>query len=259
VRIGFVSSLSEEDFRFASQMGVPVLEYHDNGEMAALSSAFSRLKELSNRYHITVDVVGRRGADHISDDPGLARCELAKSEALMRAAADLGASLFVTGAGNGENREHGLNCRRAVDLFGRLVDLGRTLGLRVALDNCPTDNFAASPSSWRQILPEVPGLGLKYSPCHAYADGRDWLSEMRDWGADFNHVQVSGCLNIGGESYDGTLPGLDRFEWGAFFGMLYERGYAGDVTIDANSPVWSGGRRHAGLRYSINYLRQFVI
>jgi hypothetical protein len=41
--------------------------------------------------------------------------------------------------------------------------------------------------------------------------------------------------------------------------MLYHHHYAGDVMIEPHSGTWGGDRRHAGLRFSIGYLRQFVL
>jgi sugar phosphate isomerase/epimerase len=260
MRIGFITDLTDEDFRFAQQMGVCTLEYNENGDdVEHFLSQVSRLKGLCRSQRIRLGVIGRFGRNYISHDSDLARGEITHAECLMKAAADLGASVFVTGAGHGEQRDHKENCRRAVDVLGRFVDLGKTLDLKVALYTCPWGNFAFSPSSWRQILPEVPGLGIKYDPSHAYYDGRDWLAEMRDWGGRFSHTHAKGCLRIDGQRLEDPMPGMDQLNWGAFFAMLHHHNYAGDVMIEPHSDTWNGQRRYAGLRFSINYLRQFIV
>ena len=260
MRIGYITDLTEEDFRFASQIGVSVLEYNENADdVEPFLARVGEIKEWCKRYHVTLPVIGRFGRNYISDDADVARLEIANTERLMDAAADLGASVFVTGAGHAEQRDHIENCRRAVDVLGRFVELGPERGLQVALYNCHWGNFAFAPPSWKQILEELPDLGIKYDPSHSYYDGRDWLAEMRDWGQHFCHTHAKGCLSIGGQQFEDPNPGFDTLNWGAFFSMLYHHNYAGDVMIEPHSGIWTGQHRQAGLRFSTAYLRKFVL
>ncbi len=260
MRIGFITDLTEEDFRFAGQMGVPVLEHNENADdVEPFLARVDELKTWCQRYQIALSVIGRFGRNYISDDADLARREIADTERLIETAAELGASVFVTGAGHAEQREHTENCRRAVDILGRFVEAGAARGLKVALYNCHWGNFAFAPPSWNRILPELPDLGIKYDPSHAYYDGRDWLAEMRDWGPRFYHTHAKGCLSIAGEHLEDPNPGFDLLNWGAFFAVLYHHNYAGDVMIEPHSGTWGGARRHPGLRFSIDYLRRFVL
>ncbi len=260
MRIGFITDLSETDFRFAQQMGIQCLEFDENGEdVESLVGRVPALGEMCKRYHMELSVVGRFGRNYISSDSDIAGAEIAKTERLMRVARELGATVFVTGAGHAEQRDHKENCRRAVEVLNRFVELGRTLGLKVALYNCQWGNFAFAPPSWNQILPEVPGLGLKYDPSHAFYDGRDWLAEMRDWGGHIYHTHAKGCLFVGGQPFEDPMPGLDQLPWGNFFAMLYHHNYGGDVMIEPHAATWNGQRRLAGLRFSINHLRDYIL
>lgn len=260
MRIGFITDLSEKDFRFAAQTGVSVLEYNENAaDVEPFLARVGELKDRCRRYRIGLSVIGRFGRNYISDDPDLAVREIADTERLMDAAAELGASVFVTGGGHAEQREHRENCRRAVDVLGRFVDAGAERGPKVALYNCRWGNFAFAPPSWNRILTEVPNLGIKYDPSHAFYDHRDWLAEMRDWGSRFYHTHAKGALTIGGERFEDPNPGFDAIDWGAFFAVLYHHDYAGDVMIEPHSDTWLGDRRYPALRFSINHLRQFTL
>jgi sugar phosphate isomerase/epimerase len=260
MRIGFITDLSEDDFRVANQLGVAVLEYNENNDdIGRFIAQRPRLKDLCKRHHVSLGVIGRFGRNYVSDDPDIVREETTKTERLMAEAAELGASVFVTGAGHGEQRTHLVNCRRAVEVLARFVEVGKGLGLKVALYSSPWANFAFAPPSWNQILSEVPDLGLKYDPSHAYHDGRDWLAEMRDWGGRLYHVHARGCMATDGKALENPMPGLDQLNWGAFFGMLYHHRYRGDVMVESPSATWGGDRRHPGLRFSITYLRQFQV
>jgi len=260
MRIGFITDLSEDDFRFAAEMGVSVLEHNENADdVEPFLACQDELKDRCKRHGIALSVIGRFGRNYISDDADLARKEIADTERLINAAAELGASVFVTGGGHAEQRAHTENCRRAVDVLGRFVEAGTACGLKVALYNCHWGSFAFAPPSWNQILTELPELGLKYDPSHAYYDGRDWLAEMRDWGHRFYHTHAKGCLSIGGERLEDPNPGFDTLNWGAFFALLYHHNYAGDIMIEPHAGTWGGDRRHAGLQFSLQYLRQFLL
>jgi sugar phosphate isomerase/epimerase len=260
MQIGFITNLTEEDFRFARQMGVSALEYNENADdIGPFLARVEELKDRCRRHHVRLNVIGRFGRNYISDDIDLAQHEIMMTERLIDAAADLGASIFVTGGGHAEQRQHKENCRRAVDVLGRFVEAGAARGLKVALYNCHWGNFAFAPCSWKEILPDLPTLGIKFDPSHVFYDGRDWLAEMRDWGSRFYHTHAKGCLEVDGDRLDDPNPGFDQLNWGAFFAMLYHHNYQGDVMIEPHSGTWHGDRLHPGLRFSINYLRQFVL
>ncbi len=260
MRIGFVTDLSEDDFRFASQLGVSVLEYLEEREdVGAFTARTGEVQELCRRYRIELGVLGRFGRNTISDDASEASREITDTKELMSAAGDLGVKVFVTGAGPAEQREHRENCRRAADVLGDLVEHGQSVGVKVALHTCHRGNFAFGPPSWQRLLSDVPELGIKFDPAHPYYDGCDWREQMRDWGSRFYHVHAKGVLRIGGERLEDPNPGFDDLPWGTFFALLYHHDYDGDVMIEPHSGTWGGARRYAGLRYSVNYLRQFVL
>ena len=53
--------------------------------------------------------------------------------------------------------------------------------------------------------------------------------------------------------------GLDQVNWGAFFSMLYTKGYNGMVSLEPHSSYWQGPLGEWGVDFSINYARQFIM
>lgn len=258
MRIGFICDLTEEDFKFAKDNGFKVVEYNGNYDMGFTEKG----KELAGyvkKYGVDFNMIGLFGRNYISDDASERAQHLADAKKVIDFTEQVGAPIFVTGAGDAEGRSVAENCKRAIDHLGALIEYARPKGIKVALYNCHWTNFAVAPDSWEILMPALPDLGIKFDPSHCYEDNRDYLTEMRDWGPKIYHCHAKGTLIIGGQRFSDPNPGFDQTNWGAFFAMLYHHNYQGDVNIEQHSGRWLGDLKYTGLLFSKRYLDQFIL
>ncbi|MGI6149126.1 MAG: sugar phosphate isomerase/epimerase [Firmicutes bacterium] len=260
VRLGFISDLSEQDFAFAQQENLPVLEHNVNGpDVAAFLERRFELRRLLEKYQRQLTAIGRFGRERISDDPEIRQKEQDDAKRLIDFCNAMEVPTFVCGAGLGDGLPFDEKCSRAVDVLGELVEYGLCRGVRVALYNCRWGNFAHRPEAWEVILSAVPNLGIKYDPSHAIYDGADYLRESRDWGHKFYHVHAKGTLIIDGERFEDPPAGMDQTNWGAFLAVLYAKNYRGDLVIEPHATTWVGARFYDGIRIAAHHLRPFVL
>ena len=258
MRIGFITDLSEEDFKFAAENGIPCVEFYCSDDINVLINSKDQIKRYMEEYGVEFTTIALFGRNHISQDVNEREKHHDDAKALMDIAADLGAPTFFTSAGHAEDRDLNTNCGLAVDALGSLVEYGKKIGVKVALYNCHWGNFAFAPDSWEILHKEVPDLGIKYDPSHCFYDGRDYLKEARDWGHRFYHVHAKGSLMIDGKRFEDPPAGMDQTNWGALMAVLYHHNYEGDIVIEPHAKTWLGARRHAGIRIAARHLEQFV-
>jgi sugar phosphate isomerase/epimerase len=258
MRIGFITDLSENDFRFAAEHGFPVVEHNSGPDDIAVTKRRDDLVKWSKKYGVGFNMIGLFGRNFISSDAQERARHLADAQALIDLTSDLGAPVFVTGAGEEAGLSLEESCRRAVDNFGQLIERGRARGVRVALYNCHWCNFAYGPEAWQILLAKLPELGLKYDPSHAYYDGRDPLVELRDWGRRLYHFHAKGALRVDGKRLDDPPVGMDEIPWGRVMALLYYHNYQGDINIEPHSETWLGELRYAGILISQRHLKQFI-
>ncbi|WP_324717226.1 sugar phosphate isomerase/epimerase family protein [Carboxydochorda subterranea] len=258
-RLGFITDLSEEDFRFAADEGL-VVEYNVNDEtidgFLAKEETISRYEQ---EYGVAFSAIGRFGRDRISDDPAVRNREEASAIALMEWCARHRVPTFVCGAGPAAGRSMEECARRAVDVFGRLVEVGRRLGVRVAVYNCDWGNCVDRPSMWEKVHGALPGLGIKYDPSHAIYGGRDYLAEAAAWGHRFVHFHAKDSLPVGGKRFTDPPAGMGVTAWGPLLALLYHHGYWGDIIIEPHAEPWVRTLRYPGIRIARRTLEPFLI
>ena len=257
MRIGFITDLSEADFRFCAENRIPCVEYNFSKDLDAIGQ-FDAVKRYMKKYGVGFSTIGMFGRNYISSDPKEAARNLQDAKALVDLCQDIGAPCFVTGAGHPENRTLEENARRAIEFFGVLMDFAKDRNVKVALYNCHWGNFAFGPDSWRILLRELPDLGLKYDPSHPFYDGRDYLQEIVDWGNRIYHMHAKGALKIGGKRFEDPPAGLDQIDWGSIMAVLYHHGYDRDINIEPHSGVWLAERRYDGILIARRHLLQFI-
>lgn len=260
MRLGFISDLEEQDFAFAQEEGLGVLEHNVNEpEIDSFLAKRGKIRALMAKYDCELTALGRFGRERISDDPEIRAKELENDQRLIDFCNIMGIPTFVCGAGKGDGLSFQEKCERAIDVFGELADYGERRGVQVAVYNCSWGNFAHQPPAWEQILPAIPNLGIKYDPSHTMYDGRDYLQETRDWGHKFYHAHAKGTLIIAGERFEDPPAGMDQTNWGAFLAILYARNYQGDLIIEPHARTWMGSRFYDGIRIAAHHLRPFVL
>jgi len=257
MRIGFITDLSEADFKFSAKNGIPCVEYNFSDNIDAAKS-FGAVKRHMKKYGTEFSMIGMFGRNYISSDRKEADRHMHDAKALVDLCQDIGAPCFVTGAGHAENRTLEENVERASSFFGSLLDYAKGKNVRVALYNCHWGNFAFGPDSWRMLLPRLPELGLKYDPSHTFYDGRDYLQELLDWGNRVYHMHAKGAIRIGGKRFEDPPAGLDQIDWGSIMAVMYHHKYEGDINIEPHSGVWLAERRHDGILMARRHLLQFI-
>ena len=258
MRIGFITDLSEDDFRFAAEHGFPCIEHISFGAVDVADRG-DEIRARMRTYGVDFSMLGLFTQNYIAENRDEAEESFRQARTLIDLCQEIGAPLMVTCAGEAEGRPLEENARRAVDALGQLIDYGKPRGVNIALYNCHITNFACAPAAWDMILPKLPDLSLKFDPSHALYDGRDYLAELRDWGGRVTHVHAKGSLVIGGERFEDPPPGLDDTRWGPLFAVLYHHDYGGDVNIEPHAATWTGSRRHDGILLAQRHLSRYVL
>jgi sugar phosphate isomerase/epimerase len=204
--------------------------------------------------------------------------------AIIRAAPLLGVETVNTFVGRDWTRSVDANWPRFLEVWRPLVALAADHGVRIGIENCPMSfthdewpggkNLATSPAIWRRMFEDIPGqnFGLNYDPSHMIWQHMDYLSPMREFSDRLFHIHAKdvridtdrlndvGIMASPNEYHTPKLPGLGDVEWGRFFSVLTDTGYAGSVCVEVEDRAYEGPleRRHASLRQSQAFLQAFV-
>lgn len=259
--IGTYGAFNPADFDAAKARGLSFVEYCINigCDWQAFAASADEINAAIARTGITVGSIGRWGTARITADGPIAE-EMEADKALIRTAAKVGCPVFVCGCNRVEDLSEFENCQLAIHYFQELLDLGKEVGVKIALYNCRWNNFVCCDPYWTLILGRLPDLGIKYDASHCINESdNDYLTEMRDWGRRFYHVHIKGTLKIGGQHVDDPPAGLDMINWNALMGMLYAVGYDGNLSIEPHSAVWQGELGEKGVDYTIRYIRERML
>jgi sugar phosphate isomerase/epimerase len=176
------------------------------------------------------------------------------------------------------------NWPRLLEVWKPLVKFAEGNGIRIGIENCPMlftkdewpggKNIATSPKIWRRLFSDVgsANLGLNYDPSHMIWQRMDYLKPMRDFKDRLFHVHAKdvridperldevGILAHPNEYHTPKLPGLGDVDWGKFFSVLTDVGYAGPVCVEVEDRAYEASldSRKASLLQSHTYLRSFV-
>jgi sugar phosphate isomerase/epimerase len=151
--------------------------------------------------------------------------------------------------------------------WGPLAKRAEDVGVQICFENCPmfdprslkSINIATTPAVWERMFNEVdsPAVGLQFDPSHLYWQQVDSLRALRDFAPKVGLVHakdteilpyrlaMEGILGSGWWRY--RLPGLGSIDWATFIGQLREIGYAGDIAIEHEDPLYEGEKAHEGL------------
>lgn len=177
---------------------------------------------------------------------------------LLDAAIELGAKTFVCGCNYDESVSLYRNYTNAIAFFRSLIEHadGR---IKIAVQNCDWNNFVTSPKDWDVVMGELPDLYIKFDASHAYNRGEDYLAQLSDYGERVAHVHIKGTTHAGSRRVDDPPAGMDDLQWGSIFAILYARGYDGDLSIEPHSGAWHGDRMDAGIRFTRDFIRPFIV
>lgn len=163
-----------------------------------------------------------------------------------------------------------------------LVAFAEAQGVKVGIENCPMlfsldewpggKNLAISPEVWRRMFDSIPSKqwGLNFDPSHLIWQHIDYLRCIREFGDRFVHVHAKdtkidpdllyerGIMGL--KWHRPKLPGLGDVNWGAFFSVLHDVGYKGDVAIEVEDRAYEGSQVDVerSITQSKRHLEQFM-
>lgn len=261
MRLGRIqNNYTEAGFDLVKNSGLDFIEICCNNaeEMKKLIAAKDDVKAQIARTGIDVSCVGRWNHD-INENGTINADKLAEYKALLDTAMELGAKTFVCGCNYDENLSLYRNYTNAIEFFGTLIDYAKDSGIRIAIQNCHWNNFIVSPEQWKVVLGELSGLWLKFDASHTYNRHDDYLAELSDWGERVAHMHIKGTTHAGSRGVDDPPAGMDDIRWGSLFAILYARGYNGDLSIEPHSRVWNGALGDAGVAFTRDFIRKFMM
>ena len=268
MKLGIIAPPVEESFKMAQQKGLSFLEFCINANKNLEIVDYTNIKEFCsnieqvkawiNKYGVKVGSIGRWGSNRIDIQGKIVEAELEASYNLIDAASKLGCEHFVCGCNYVEELSFYENCKAAIDYFSKLIEYGKSRGVKISTYNCRWNNFVHSSMTWTIIHGHLKDLGIKFDPSHTRYAGGDYLKEMHDWGERFYHVHIKGSLIIDGKRFDDPPAGLDQTDWGVFMAILYAKKYEGGLSIEPHSPNWRGEIGEKGVDFTISYINKFL-
>lgn len=203
---------------------------------------------------------------------------------LVLAAERLSVDIVNTFIGRDQTRTVDANWDRFKAVWHPLVKFAADHGIRIGIENCPmffTDdewpagqNLAYSPAIWERMFEEIPApnFGLNFDPSHFIWLQMDYLKPLATFADRIFHVHAKdvrldrakldevGILATPLSYHTPKLPGLGDVNWGRFFSVLTDTGYAGAVCVEVEDRAYEAtlrGRQRS-LTQSRNFLRQFI-
>ena len=260
MRLGRIqNNYTAEGFDLVKEQGLDFIEICCNNQADAekLIAAKDSVKALIAESGIDVSCVGRWNHD-VQTNGTLNKEKIANYIALLETAIELGAKTFVCGCNYDDTVSLWKNYCNAIEFFKTLVTAadGR---IKVAIQNCNWNNFIVSPEHWKVVLGEIPELMIKFDASHAYNRNENYIEQLSDWAERVAHFHVKGTVHAGARKVDDPPAGMDDLNWSAMFAILYSRKYTGDLSIEPHSATWHGELGNAGVLFTRDFIRKFMV
>lgn len=244
--LGMIEKWTEKGFKHISDLGMKAIELDYNVDNAPdeLVKLVPELNSWSEKYDVKIGAIGRWGSDKIDANGNVIESELNNSYKIIDVCVSVGCPVFITGVNYIENKSFDENCNYAVDYLSKVVEYGKTKGIKVCCYNCDWNNFVREPKAWAAIVTSVDGLGIKYDPSHCITAGSGkYLEEINDWADRFYHFHIKGTIVVGKNHVDDPPAGLDMIDWRQIMGLLYAHNYSGMLSIEPHSAVWRSDKQ----------------
>ena len=261
MKLGIISGPDEQGFQYVRRFGLDTTEFciNVNHDAKAVAARAQEIKGYCGQYGVFVASVGRWGTQRVTAE-GFNQEEYEQDLALIGLAQAIGCPHFTCGCNRVEGMPFIENAQLAVRYFRALTDYAAPRGVKILVYNCDWGNIIHDKRGWDIVLPQVPGLGIKYDTSHCINRDGDVLREMMDYGQYIGHFHVKGTVRVNGENIPDPPAGLDDVPWGAVMAMLYTHGYDGALNLEPHSRVWSEGPRGDwGIRFTIDMMRKYII
>jgi sugar phosphate isomerase/epimerase len=157
----------------------------------------------------------------------------------------------------------------AVKLWIECAKIAEDGGVRVGFENCPHGglNYMRTPATFAAFFEAVasPAIGLEFDPSHLVFQFIDPVPQIRAFGERIYAFHAKDtqilqdelqCVGVSGEGWwRFRVPGYGDIDWRAIFIALSDVGYAGDIIVEHEDPVFGGPE---GLVLAAQHLRPFI-
>ncbi len=246
-------------------------------------SAIEEIQALVVEFGVAISALGYY-PNPLAADADEAQAAVSHLYRVMEAARQLGVTRVNSFVGRDFTRGIHDNWPRFLETWRPLIAHAEACQVRVGIENCPMlftadewpggKNLAISPAIWERMFADIPSdhFGLNYDPSHLVWQQMDYLAPLRQFADRIFHVHAKdvridrhrlnqvGILAHPNEYHTPKLPGLGDVNWGQFFSVLGDVGYAGPVCVEVEDRAYEGSleSRLASLRQSHAYLRNYL-
>lgn len=240
-----------------------------------------RIKGLLRKYGVRISSLGYY-PNPLTPDADERAIYVEHIRKLIAASAMLDVNIVTTFVGRDPSRPIEDQWGEFEDTWKPLIGFAEQQGVLVGIENCPMlfsldewpggKNLAISPEVWRRMFAAIPSAqwGLNFDPSHLVFQQIDYLRALREFGNRLVHVHAKdtrvdpdllyerGILGL--KWHKPKLPGLGDVNWSAFFSVLNDVGYTGDVAIEVEDRAYEGSLDDVirSIQQSKHYLSQFM-
>ena len=217
MRLGIIAQPNTESFEYAKNLGLDFLEFDCNPvaffgkPLEDVLAALPECKEASERTGVPVGAVGRWSSPVLAKDGSIDPEEWKNVTGIIDFGEALGAKHYLASVVWVPELTYYQNITAAIKVLREIVSYAEARGMQVSIVNCMMgDNYIRTPEQWKLVLPEVPGLKIKYDPSHSFVHGGEkghYLEEAMEWGDYFGYVHIKGVIQHG-LSYEPQHMGL---------------------------------------------------
>ena len=283
MRLGFLTTFSEDELATAERIGFDALEVHFSSWPADVHAnrkrqedAAKKAKDLMAVYGVGVSALARYGPNALAQPLSAMKKEYRQA---IRMAQLMGVPALATIPGRIPDKPAEESMPAFKKLFGEVAKMAADAGVKIACENWPGMtgwprvgiNVAYSPRMWELMFDAVPNpsIGLEFDPSHLVWQGIDHIPLVHEFGDRIHHVhlkdtemlthvqQRSGIFDHGWWRY--RIPGWGQINWRAFLSALNDVGYDGGLAIEHEDPIYSGPRREEGLVLGQRYMSQLLV
>lgn len=268
MRIGYCTRFSPDEVAWAKRAGFTTLEI---GFQADGPKAWKKTREVFDAHGLAPMSVFHY-ADYGHPDRAAARKAIAQARQAMKQCVAVGAPVLACNSFAGHTGSPAEKLSRFKAIFTPMAAEAADLGLKIAIENCPhgLHSVAWSPAMWERMFDEVPNpaLGLEFDPSHLVWMGIDCAAALAEFAdrvyavhAKDTEVLASRLAREGiyGEGWwRYRIPGWGSVPWKDLMTILWEHGFAGDITIEHEDPVFRGPRHREGLERGLAFLRDII-
>jgi len=266
MKLGFIGDNGlagvERDAAFARKHGFDGLEYNYWGDFKDLTAdTIGQMRRIHEKHGVHASMLGLWGWNHLSPDPETRKTAHVMLDRAIDFAKQLGAEVFVTGAGDIPHEPAGRKVNEFLKVFPPFLDKIRAAGLKPAFYAVHGASFLDSIETFERVWEHVPDAAIKFDPANWDMHGDDYLEVVRRYGNKIGYVHIKEIVNLNGKkAVSQPAAGMGSIEWGKLFAFLYEHNYSGWLSIEPHGDIWNkGAMREKMVLLSKRYIEQFMI